>query len=155
MAEDDATAPVGSCRLAGPKKSLDTAPLTPALLRRLADAYYLNVYENDFQCVVTFGRRFTRTRMRSGAETSSSFLRTIRVELKGDATQSLHGYRQAGQVVDRRDPRHLGGDDRHRAPGKPPHPAPRAARARRPQACDRRHQRARTRGRCAIARLCS
>src|SRR3977135_1021944 len=24
-------------------------PLTPALLRRLADAHYLNVYENDFQ----------------------------------------------------------------------------------------------------------
>ena len=26
-----------------------TLPLTPALLRRLADAHYLNVYENDFQ----------------------------------------------------------------------------------------------------------
>ena len=31
------------------KSVANYAPLTPALLRRLADAHYLNVYENDFQ----------------------------------------------------------------------------------------------------------
>jgi len=32
-----------------PAPKVTFAPLTPALLRRLADAHYLNVYEDDFQ----------------------------------------------------------------------------------------------------------
>ena len=49
MAQDN-TQPVGSvhCQLPAVGAS-NFVPLTPALLRRLADAHYLNVYEDDFQ----------------------------------------------------------------------------------------------------------
>ena len=48
--QDDAQ-PVGSVQSQLPFKGAATnfVPLTPALLRRLADAHYLNVYEDDFQ----------------------------------------------------------------------------------------------------------
>ena len=45
----DDTQPVGSnCQLPA-KGASNFVPLTAALLRRLADAHYLNVYEDDFQ----------------------------------------------------------------------------------------------------------
>ena len=47
--QDDAQ-PVGSVQSQSPAASAPNfVPLTPALLRRLADAHYLNVYEDDFQ----------------------------------------------------------------------------------------------------------
>ena len=46
----DDSQPVGVRQTPSPVKSVPIyAPLTPALLRRLADAHYLNVFENDFQ----------------------------------------------------------------------------------------------------------
>jgi hypothetical protein len=46
----DDSQPVGAGLPQSPVKSVPNyAPLTPALLRRLADAHYLHVYENDFQ----------------------------------------------------------------------------------------------------------
>ena len=46
----DDSLPLGAGQPQSPVKSVPNyAPLTPALLRRLADAHYLNVYENDFQ----------------------------------------------------------------------------------------------------------
>lgn len=46
--QDDAE-PLGLLRSQSPTKPApDFVPLTPARLRRLADAHYLNVYENDF-----------------------------------------------------------------------------------------------------------
>jgi hypothetical protein len=48
--QHDDTQPVVSAQSHPPaKEALNFVPLTPALLRRLADAHYLNVYENDFQ----------------------------------------------------------------------------------------------------------
>jgi hypothetical protein len=47
--QDDAQ-PIGPVPPPALSKSVPTIiPLTPALLRRLADAHYLNVYEDDFQ----------------------------------------------------------------------------------------------------------
>ena len=51
MAEwrQDDSQPVGAGQPQSPVKSVPNyAPLTPALLRRLADAHYLDVYEDDF-----------------------------------------------------------------------------------------------------------
>ena len=46
----DDSEPVGSVQSQLPVKDASNfVPLTPALLRRLADAHYLNVYEADFQ----------------------------------------------------------------------------------------------------------
>ena len=48
--EDDSQPAVGSTQPQSPiKHAPNFVPLTPALLRRLSDAHYLNVYENDFQ----------------------------------------------------------------------------------------------------------
>jgi integrase len=46
---EDATTPGSSAGGSPTKCPHDTVPLTPALLRRLADAHYLNVYDQDFQ----------------------------------------------------------------------------------------------------------
>ncbi len=47
--QDDAQ-PIGTGPAQLPAKTAPNfVPLTPALLRRLADAHYLNVYEADFQ----------------------------------------------------------------------------------------------------------
>ncbi len=46
----DDSQPIGSGQVPSPAKAVPNhAPLTPALLRRLGDAHYLNVYEDDFQ----------------------------------------------------------------------------------------------------------
>ncbi len=46
--QDDAQ-PGGPIQPQSPSHAPNFVPLTPALLRRIADAHYLNVYENDFQ----------------------------------------------------------------------------------------------------------
>ena len=50
MAERRRASRSDQCRLSRPPRAASNfVPLTPALLRRLADAHYLNVYEADFQ----------------------------------------------------------------------------------------------------------
>jgi hypothetical protein len=86
---DDAQ-PVGSFQSQLPAKGTSNfVPLTPALLRRLADAHYSTSTRTISSGAVTFGRRFTRMKTLSGVARSSSSRRMTGTNAGAISTATL------------------------------------------------------------------